>query len=376
MADDVQQYEPGWVAVSAVGSDGADLSVEHKFFVYDNSAVFWRIEPVFRKLLSHRHKVRIAHDLTRFAVGWETYHMRCGFSFAEETKASLRQCRADPTMLADDAMTREVRTCSTKSMCLFLLTFYGRRKLIDQNAAAAVLKAWLSRVLLPDCAVLQPWLVRVLPARRDRCRHGLHGGWCSHMHPFFQLASQLWSKAEAPQIILANLLLRLTSDLFKCDAIAMVLADLLNCVQWQISTGIGELECSRDPTKHIEETSAKNFRRVAIDEDYKRTLIEQVRLKRKAKSGASVAAVQDVSERMLRYWGKAQVAAFQAAVARCAGNIKSGVITLKEDAARIGQPKEETLVGIINLHPLKQAAYLFNQVVRKEMILLNWLSCA
>ena len=358
MADDNSCcYSPRWYPTTSVGRRGEALACEHKAYVYANGDVAWEVDRVQAVLTRNHKKARVCKEIRMREASWEAYLQALGFRFKDQVFISVRQCkvRGEPP----NVRSREKMTATTVGMIAYIVSLISEcRSRKHKEDSKTLLHDWLAHLVSHD---LQAHAV--VHGAVDACKRRCHdrvdsSGRCVHLRELPHNALNEHGESTVQQVVVDALVFGFERS-FVCDACKRFGFSVVSKFSDIINAKFRELRLSSDPMNHVPE--AKHGRRKKFDEDYKRKLVETLRRKRKVKTGAGAVAAQDVAGKRLRMWGQEQVRAHQAACARIFGTVASGVFSLKEDACRVGSPKEEALIGILKAHDLDVTTYLFNQ---------------
>lgn len=342
-------YEPRWLGITLAGDGhGADDFV-FKAVIYTDGAVFWELRLLFAAMLYHRRVIQTWKLLARERQAWQRSFAEVGLALDNELKSSKSAAKLrDPTGGRDhDPKQRAEFTLSTKGVVAVLLCWYGMRHRRDERVRASEILLQLAQRLV----VLQPNAGDCIGAfacqSRRLCRKGAQadGDDCNHLAGIMSGFDTFFAAPSAKTLvggilgmeagIVQGTMLCAASASFRQRIVAFV-ADLFDksCPNLSRCDALAEqtpaLGCAR--------------KRPRIDEDLRRAVVNTVVREGRASSGAAWArATGSVAGSSCGRWEQDEMKAYLAAANKLLGDGVS-VVSIVEDASRIGDPAEDTMV--------------------------------
>jgi transposase-like protein len=160
---------------------------------------------------------------------------------------------------------------------------------------------------------------------------------CTHMA---QHRYRLSRRPGPPQYALLQIIEDLwSSSIFACRAVSGLLINLVTDTAKMIDMSIEAGKFKVDP---LQLGTHRTRKRSRIDEDFKDSIVNLTIQKKRARNGAASlrAMATDMHPQTAHKWTAKFMVEYQCALFRAADEV--GVIGIQEDAARVGEPPEET----------------------------------
>lgn len=353
------QHTPYYLHSTQTGSDGYLTTVDFKAYAYSDGQGFWSVERLYNALIGKAwKKTKLKDHLKKDAGAWQIFGHRLGLNIRVEKSAhQIRLIRLSGGEAEANCYTRdEITMASVNALAVQVLWGFSRRQLVWQARAQSMLLALISRCV--DIAVVSDErLLTCCVGAADRCQEGAAGEECEHLQ---ELRCHMDAQDLSGVAWAAHFLVRLGSYYLRCQACCGSLAKILQELAAHINSRLPDLQLNTNPL--MEECALGPKTRKRLDEDLKKELAETVIQKRKAVRGTSLgSAIHGMRHTQVRDAENKKMAAYQNACWRHFDGKDSGVFTLAEDGARIGNPSENTEVYIFQDRSADKACVLPNQ---------------
>ena len=244
-----------------------------------------------------------------------------------------------------ECWTKQEFTATSKGLLLMLLWLtISRRFPKDRRRAHALMQSLLDRTL-PGAG--DSWHTKfedMVAAARHRCEQSNGIGDCEHVAVFKDMLIAKAADTPMDKLVTSMVsLMQLANG--KCSTLKDVRAEFIDeascCLDASLLEGgfavdLGSLCPAAQP----------GSKRRRIDEDFKSFVINQVVQKKKANSGSAfLRTATSVSPTMTSMWEEEHMAAYQVAMKR--GFAAAKQVSVTSDAARLGDPPEETEIFLL-----------------------------
>jgi hypothetical protein len=322
------QWTPHYLKPPADTFDGETLLGQWKASEA-SGRVFWELRRVVDTLGL---RTKLCKLVSTQGHLWKEALEAAGFAWDSHVKASRHAAQASAS--ATDALVRDEYGITTEALLMILLFWTGFQR--DPGPPRAVLRTFLRRAL-PEAQPAQLCFRSIPESCFSMCRAGVVEGspYCSHCRQYLAActghASMHWH---------AESLLQLFVFSGGCSA----LARWLGCLVAQFAALVVahlDMFTTTDALKasHLQGPSKKR----RIDEDFKQVVSENVlKEKRATSSAAFLRAAGEIHDSSGRQWDEKMLARYQG---DCwASMASSECVVLAQDASRLGEPAEETLM--------------------------------
>jgi hypothetical protein len=355
------QHTSYYLHSTQTNSDGCLTKVDFKAYAYSDGQVFWSVERLYDALTGPGvQKTKLKEHLKKDAGAWQVFGHRLGLNIQVEKSANqIRHIRLSGSEAQANCYTRdEVTISSLGFIAVQVLWGFSRRQRLWQARAKNMLLALFSRCVEAAAVSKDRLLNCCRGAAACRCQEGAVGDDpCEHLQ---ELNRHMDAQELSGVAWAAHFLVQLGSYYLRCDACCDSLKGILQDLAAHINSRLPELQLSTNPL--MEECARGPKTRKRIDEDLKRELTETIIQKRKAVRGTSLgSAVHGMRHTQVRDAENKKMAAYRNACWRHFQGRESGVFTLAEDGARIGNPSENTEIYIFQDQSAGKACVLPNQ---------------
>lgn len=329
-----------------VGTDdgGTRFVAQCKVWVYENSGrANWELRRVFRTLFDGKCTGTHSTDVQIRAqkATWRQWFEALGWTFEEKFRPSLKAVSAAGVMAPpavehwQEEIREEPSMESGAVLALLVMWVFWRRRREERHLAHLLLVAMLQSLATPGQVATIPW-DDWFASHRGLCSHPAPAGECSHASPFDHAG------AGALHSRLATCLHGLASSCWSCPCAAKVLQLALD----SLATCITATLPSIGRTNPLKEQHLKVGGRVArVDEDYRKA-VASARTRGVATMEAAASVDPELGDpaRQVRRWSDRAIQQHIASAIEAHSSGLTGVHSLIEDAARLGNPAEETVI--------------------------------
>lgn len=257
------------------------------------------------------------------------------------TSSRLASRRADAAVGTGDFAKESY--CMSAVALLLLLSWYALAKRAHHAKAKskALLLVWL-RAGLRSGAGFEEVFMDTMEGATELCDESAgQQGVCCHASSF--LEEVMRAPAGDPddlQNVLNTLLKLLATSHIECPALSFARSGLIKDVAKRFEGGCCDDRFLAKVGDLMPEGDAK---RRKIDADFKQTIVNEVLQERRCKSGAAALRVMGgVDDSLARRWEAKEMSAYQLTAVRISKGIRQ--ISISSDAARLGEPAEETVL--------------------------------
>lgn len=344
MAANLRPYTVRYVDTSGATDAGRQVDLVWKAWLYHDGQVFWEFRgPLYRLLSQAKASIKIAKWMKCNEGMLAAVMQQLGLDFSKEVLWSRRAQRASARQ-QDLQYTREEFCMSTPGVLATLLHWSISRHLnAEKHCSAVMLAALLRKVSDPKHLCQDEWQQTMSLRLAAPCCHvKAHGSpCCGHLGEVLREARP--GAGQEPWLALSLGLGKLLQHCSVCPASKLALTSWVSQVAMHLNTRVGELNFECDPSKASLLRGAA--RRLRIDEDYKAAVSMELAKQKRVHSGSQlVKATAKHDPSLVLKWQHEQLRKYQAAGHRSFE--KSTVVCIAEDACRVGEPKQETMVYI------------------------------
>ena len=332
-------YKPLWLRVQLPdGLDVTDRGARLKAVVYDDEEVGLELWRIVRLLATKEFTKKRPNDVVRqWRPAAEAFFNRLDFHWAApDVRPGAHQVRLAGGVVGEK--TRDEMMISVRCTLAMLLSraVDGQRR--SRERAAAVLAPLLRAICF--CSRVEPRDVTAFwEARVHLCVGVAPLAWCVHAR---RIAVEPPGDGRAPELWLSDLMLQLANTLGcrTCSGVLRLLLDRLQVLAWEDLPTLGHDD---DARMHAVRESHGTMKRRRYDEDYRRTLAEELPRKRLNSSAHHTGRLDGLASSTHGRWENRRCEAVQA----CAHRTFSGAFgsfILQEDGGRIGRPARAYMI--------------------------------
>ena len=358
-----------WKDFSAVDAAGGPVTMRLKAWLYDRpeAKAAWELRRLMAVFFARLKSFKVDKMLVKMQAEVGPIMQCLGLDwslhvFPSERAESYRVARGLPASPATVASyIRGEFSITTEALVVWLLhETIGRRVRHYKDLAKTMLTAFLTSLALPTRLAGLEWGMVWCDQVLACCPDGFGDGTCAHVAT--QPVPPRDGKDGVPDLI-ATMTLFMQRATF-CGAAAEALGRLVDFIA-DAALSVDDSEVSTDPYKQTALRGAKRMRRV--DEDYRALVMLEMPRKRAIIGGqVAIACDKDMrDESRGRDWMKQQINEYLHSgwyQMQQHGKLR-GPVSLAEDAARIGNPKQETEVMVMWCPELATGRFLPVQVV-------------
>lgn len=336
--------EPHFLALNCIGANGVAVRFEAKAVQYSqyDGQVYWELRRFLLALNSGRKCIQPRELYRKQEQTLLAYFEDGGLDPDIHMLPSARGYRVSlaagkPRLVDSEPFIRNERMVSTQGLLLALLAWCSlKKKKEDKSLGSAILECWVSALCdVQQCVDLD--LPAIAPGAPGDCGYQQVSGTCRH----HVMVPPLRNAGTARHDVVKYLI-----DISASCTVCPVNAHILRCILEPLAEAMAATlptVAEQDALKrqHLQ----SHVRKMRIDEDYKHQVATRVRAGR-ARSGGDVTAVDsqmsrdtargfahlDIERLLAEQWNLYD------------GQQISGVVSIVEDAARLGNPAEETTV--------------------------------
>lgn len=333
----MSQHAPFWLGLVLSDECGVARDYPLKCVRYPSGEVDWELRLLFAAMLPHRKKVQAWDLLKKERVMWSKTFTELKLDLGAELKASRAAANRSAALgesTNSDKQRQEFMLSTVGVLCVFLGWALSRHTASDRARARDILIGIAEQLARPALDSLA-WFHALVDEAHALCSQGAGAdGRCQHIAQLQSVFDALVQDlvAQALARTMRDIDHRIVADRLLCDATRSLRAALLSKVSGFFDQAVATLERS-DP---LDETTPKlgcMNTRPRIDEDLKRVVTTScVQERRVASEAAWARATKRVSASSTRSWEHTVM--------------KDGVtvLSLVEDASRIGDPAEDAMV--------------------------------
>ena len=333
------RYEAQYLKRAVSLESGHNVDMDWKYYVYGDGACFLELRGLFYDFFQGKRKDVQANRIMKEQAELVGMVMQA-CDIVEEVSVLPSNLAMAKRGMQPSEYTRQEWCCSTQFGVGILVAMKNERRLQEDSAVAeGLLQCFFGKVLEPENWKLQ----RLLQALRD-CA----GEWCSERDAHISQCSHMLEVARASEEVgpTANPWLRLTKMLSclltrwrACGGCKAAFALLVYDIAAEIDAVLGSRCFPTEPEGAKPRKASTTHARV--DEDFKKLVTTVLPRAGRITSGSQYLRVTGMAnEREARTWEQLYVTRYRIA---CTDLFKlKGVLHVATDAARNGQPKEET----------------------------------
>jgi hypothetical protein len=342
------------VPVAYTTGDGELLSREVKVYRFGDAKLYWSVQHLFLCFFQNRTaRLDTNKECGRQQFDLEVYCEALQQDATFMVEKNFRSHTASQT--EPNCRTVKEFTISTLGMLLLLAMWAsGRKEVASREKAVLLLAALLAGARIVQACTFQVISV-VVSAAAALCTVNSQGGRCRHLRQGLDL---LQAGDHCPQLALARCIERWSAHHLHCPscchAVKLVAQHLAHRIQESWSTWTTS---AADHDRVVDHRGKK----LQHDQDYKQSLKDRVLKRRKCSTIKAVTDMKGSGRNVSRYWATADLERYQMAAWRELSEL-SGTFVLQEDAARLGQPAQETETLILHHVGSQKCAILPPQV--------------
>jgi len=350
--------QPYWVSANAVTTHGLPVAFTWKAWVHtgDDDPVWWQLDPIFKSLDLCQGKELMADWLRKrlpaYDVDWEAANLTRELAYQPSRKSQEAKAKSAGTAVAGPPCQHASHTMSTPGLLVFLrkCTVFLRGE--SKVRAAAVLNGWMQLLLPATCAE------GAGPAQHphaQRCDLDPQDGICCHLR---QCTSQSRLK-PTPQEQCCELSYQLYSASPACEAAKAYDAALVETFAGQMNASLPSFACTSDPVvgAKLNVELGPQARPYSIDEDYKRTIVEDtLKCKRARTGGQAMQADRLADPPTANKWNESAIVLQQSSA--FIQFKATQTLSIVGDASRIGNPAENCEVMAVWSPEVNAAVWL------------------
>ena len=273
-----------------------------------------------------------------FKEAWEHWGLDVGTCFTPSRRASVAKARYTEEEMEVNDHTHDVGAFTTKALLLVIehITDHARSKRAQCNAFA-IQQAFIELTLPGNIWELEPWL-DVSAAMLADCPVTQGSAVCTHVAVALDLVDGCSGSKQWKMWAWWRMLARLSST---CPACKGWGKHVLELIVAHIDRRVAVAAYTTDPTKAVRPKDLAKKRKKEEDEDYKKAVVGVVLSSGRATSAHQhMRSTGDHRGSEGGAWSNAALAEYQSASWLNAVNMRS--VSLSADAARIGNPGEDT----------------------------------
>lgn len=344
-----RSYSTFYFLSTANTSFGTHIEIRFKACCYDCGQVFWELRRISAALLEgKRHNLQTNIILRRNRPVWEKVLASLGCAWSECIKPSLTVAMAAGLGEQRDDFVREGYSLSTLSLVAILTVMSRDRHDVQERlVASAVLVALLSKTCKPAALSYRFLQDRLLmDCAQDWRQEPLTSGTCAHVSSFMQSFQELGGNdlfANGVQALRDCLIASHT-----CAALAPLLRSWLRVIAEGVDKAIPSLRLNDNPLGQETFTFGGHTRRLRVDEDYRVAVSRDLVKRRRVHSGAQyLRAASGFDDSLSRKWDAKELLRYQASCHRHNTFDKVHVFCLVDDASRVGEPAQKTVLFLV-----------------------------
>jgi hypothetical protein len=349
-------YEVRFLETSAGTASGRHLQLTWKAWLYDDGPVYWEFRRLLYQLLpKQKAPILVSKWLQRYGPQLASVFQSVGLDMDSEVTSSRRATAAHAD--TSQRFVRQEFSISTLGVIAFLLFFaMSRHTKVDREGGFAALAAVLRSSATVHQLHPDTWETSMglgLAAGRCQAKAQPNRRHCTHLERALDLCKP--GVGQDPWGALCAGMVWMMSSSALCEACRLSLTSLIGHLAADINLRLPGLFVEKD-VLHIPLMRGP-ARRLRVDEDFKHACSVALVQGKRTHSGAQVARVTGmVASSSARQWECEHLRAYQAAGWKTFRS--STVVCLAEDATRLGQPPQETVVYIAWSGSADRAMYL------------------
>lgn len=344
----MSQHSPFWLGLVLPDECGVARDYPLKCVRYPSGEVDWELRLLFAAMLPHRKKVQAWDLLKKERVMWSKTFTELKLDLGAELKASRAAANRSAALgesTNSDKQRQEFMLSTAGVLCVLLGWALSRHTTSDRARARDILIGIAERLARPALDSLV-WFHALVDEAHALCSASAGAdGRCQHIAQLQSVFDALVQDPVAQTLArtMCEIDRRIVADRLLCDATRSLRAALLSKVSGFFDQAVATLERSDPLDEKTPKLGCMN-KRPRIDEDLKRVVATSCVQEGRVASGAAWArATKRVSASSTRSWEHTAMRTYMVAGSRL---MKDGVtvLSLVEDASRIGDPAEDTMV--------------------------------
>ena len=321
--------------VSYTTGPGEQLSRKVKAYRFFDHKVYWSVQTFFLCFFQHRApRLSVGKETKRQLFNLEVY---CE-ALQQDASTMLETSFKSHTAAGTPATSKTVSelTISTLGLLLMLAMWTsGRREAASKENAVRLLEAVLVSTKLVDVCKLHVVLM-VVTVAAALCKLDAVGGRCSHLRGGLDF---LREEGSCPQRCLARCMQHWSGQLLHCPSCAHAVKVVANHLAGHVQSSWGTWgELGAAGHDRVVDHRGKALQH---DADYKKALKDTVMKRRRCSTIRAVTDSKGSGRNTASTWATADMEKYQVAAWRSFSEL-TGTFVLQEDAARLGQPAQES----------------------------------